>query len=86
MSQQIRLWVYCAVELIVVAETMSGRGSLANFVVFMLVGALFYAEICPLCGRLCWWEVSALKKWPNALWIGPECRCQDSRSRSIGEL
>lgn len=74
-----RLWVYCALEVLILVPMMSGGGSLANFVMFMLVGALFYLEICPRCGRLCWWEVSAFKKWPNALWIGPECRCQHSQ-------
>jgi hypothetical protein len=79
LAQQIRLWLYCTIEVIIVARAMSGRGDLASFVIFMLVGALFYIEICPVCGRLCWWELNALKKWPNALWIGRECRLKHSQ-------
>lgn len=47
---------------------------MAEFVMFMLIGGLFYTEVCPVCGRLCWWELNLLRKWPNALWIGAECR------------
>jgi hypothetical protein len=72
--QQIRLWIYCILLVLIVARTWSHRGSLAEFVMFCLVGALFYLEICPVCGRLCWWEIDALRRWPNALWIGSDCR------------
>jgi hypothetical protein len=54
----------------------STHGGLADFVMLILIGALFYAEVCPICGRLSWWELNALRKWPNALWIGSECRRQ----------
>ena len=72
--QQMRLWVYCVLWLLVLVRSWSGNGGLPEFLMFCLIGALFYLEICPVCGRLCWWEIEALRKWPNALWIGPECR------------
>lgn len=72
--QQVRLWVYCVLLVLVMLRVWSGRGGFPEFLMFCLIGALFYMEICPVCGRLCWWEIDALKKWPNALWIGRECR------------
>ena len=72
--QQMRLWVYCVLWLLVMVRIGSGKGGLPEFLMFCLTGALFYMEICPVCGRLCWWEIDALRKWPNALWIGAECR------------
>jgi hypothetical protein len=75
-AQQVRLWIYTALIVLVVVRAWSGKAGLAEFFMFMLIGVLFYSEICPVCGRLCWWELNALRKWPNALWIGPECRQQ----------
>ena len=75
-AQQVRLWIYTALIILVIVRGWSGNGGLAEFVMFMLIGVLFYSEICPVCGRLCWWELNPLSKWPNALWIGPECRQQ----------
>jgi hypothetical protein len=72
--QQMRLWLYCVLLVLVMVRIWSGRSGFPEFLIFCLVGALFYMEICPVCGRLCWWELSALRKWPNALWIGAECR------------
>ena len=72
--QQMRLWVYCVLMVLIMVRGLSGRAGLSEFVMFCLIGALFYMEICPVCGHLCWWEFDALRKWPNALWIGPECR------------
>jgi hypothetical protein len=73
-AQQMRLWVYCVLLVLVVLGLWTGRAGFPEFLTFCLIGALFYMEICPVCGRLCWWELHAVKKWPNALWIGPECR------------
>lgn len=80
--QQVRLWLYTVLFVLVVVRFMNGDGDLIGFAMFVLVGALFYSEVCPVCGRLSWWEVSPLRKWPNALWIGAECR----RSGDQGEL
>lgn len=85
LAQQVRLWIYTALIVLFMVRVWSGNGGLAEFVMFMLIGALFYSELCPVCGRLCWWEVNPLRKWPNALWIGPECRqqrCGDDGSPS----
>lgn len=68
-----RLWVYCVLAVLAMLRVWSGRGGFPEFLMFSLIGALFYMEICPVWGRL-WWEINALRKWPNALWIGPECR------------
>jgi hypothetical protein len=85
--QQMRLWVYCILLLLLMARVWSGNGGLPEFLIFGLICALFYMEICPVCGRLCWWEMNALRKWPNALWIGPECRRGDAETnRSSSEL
>lgn len=73
-AQQIRLWIYAALFVLVMIRVWSGNGGLAEFVTFILIGGLFYSEVCPVCGRLCWWELSPMRKWPNALWIGAECR------------
>ena len=72
--QQMRLWVYCVLVVLVLVRVWSGRGGFPEFLMFCLTGTLFYLEICPVCGRLCWWEIGLLRKWPNALWIGSECR------------
>lgn len=78
--QQMRLWVYCVLFVLVMLRVWSGRGGLPEFLALCFIGALFYMEICPVCGRLCWWEIDALRKWPNALWIGPECRCKSAEA------
>jgi len=72
--QQMRLWLYSVLLVGVALRLGGGAATFADFVAFCLIGALFYLELCPVCGRLCWWEVSALQKWPNALWIGSDCR------------
>jgi hypothetical protein len=73
-AQQVRLWLYTALLVLVVTRVMSRDSGLAEFVMLVLIGALFYSEVCPVCGRLSWWEFSPLRRWPNALWIGAECR------------
>jgi hypothetical protein len=75
-AQQVRLWIYTALLVLLVIRVRSTNVGLVEFVTFMLIGALFYAEVCPVCGRLSWWELNPLRKWPNALWIGAECRQQ----------
>jgi hypothetical protein len=77
-AQQVRLWVYLILLLIIVFQASTGMEALAVFVMFMLIGALNYMEICPVCGSLCWWELPLNRKWPNTLWIGPECRASQA--------
>lgn len=72
--QQMRLWVYCVLLLLVMVRIWSGKGGFPEFLMFCLIGALPYMEICPVCGRLCWWEIDTTRKWPNVFWIGSECR------------
>jgi hypothetical protein len=74
LAQQIRLWIYGALLVLVILRAWNGAAFLPEVLMFCLIGLLFYSEICPVCGRLCWWELSPLEKWPNALWIGRECR------------
>ena len=78
--EQMRLWVYCVMVMLVVVRSCSGMGASPEFVMFGLVGVLFYTEFCPVYGRLCWWELSALRKWPNVLWIGIKCRHHSSEA------
>lgn len=75
--QQLRLWAYLALLVLVVFRFGSATGTLTDFIMFMVIGALFYLEICPVCGRVCWWELSLLRKWPNAFWIGTVCRREE---------
>ena len=70
-AQQIRLWVYSVVVTLSVFQSFAKRVTATDFAIFMLVGSLFYLEICPKCGRLAWWET---KRWPNAFWISSRCR------------
>jgi hypothetical protein len=82
--QQLRLWAYLALLVVLVFFRLgSGTATLTDFIMFMVIGALFYLEVCPVCGRLCWWELSPLRKWPNVLWIGSACRketCDETAS------
>jgi hypothetical protein len=70
-AQQLRLWIYTSVEILIVVSGASSGMTATNFAVFMFVGALFFLEVCPVCGRLAWWETDC---WPNALWISSQCR------------
>lgn len=82
LAQQLRLWIYCLVLILIVIHASSGKVGLIDVLMFMLIGALFYMEICPVCGRLSWWEQSALQKWPNALWIGSQCKHRSEEENS----
>ena len=80
--QQLRLWLYCLLLALVLIRAWGGWHSFSEFVLFCLLGALLYMEVCPVCGRLCWWELNVRQRWPNALWIGAECRRQHSEVTS----
>ena len=49
LAQQLRLWIYTALMLLVVVRAFGGRLGLLEFVMFMLVGLPFYLEVCPVC-------------------------------------
>ena len=70
-AQQIRLWIYLAVEGLIIFHAFSVRLTATEFAAFTLVGLLFFLEICPVCGRLAWWETN---RWPSTLWISPRCK------------
>jgi len=70
-AQQIRLWIYWIALALMVIQSFSRPFTATDFAVFMLVGALPFLEVCPVCRRLAWWESN---KWPNALWISTRCR------------
>jgi hypothetical protein len=73
--QQLRLWIYTIIEALLVYEGASGGMTAIDFTIFVFVGALFFLEVCPVCGRLVWWETN---RWPNALWISSQCRASSS--------
>lgn len=70
-AQQLRLWIYILVEILIISQILSHKASGIEFFIFMLVGSLFYLEICPVCGHLAWWETN---RWPNAFWISARCK------------
>ena len=71
MFQQVRLWVYVILLILTAIRIWQGSAGAIDFILFSVVLALPYLELCPACGRLAWWETKA---WPNALWIGRTCR------------
>lgn len=81
-AQQIRLWIYVIVLILSTFQSFTSRFTFVDFIVFMLVAALFYLEICPKCGRLAWMEK---KRWPNALWISSRCRREASADLGTGD-
>jgi hypothetical protein len=74
--QQTRLWVYYLQLLFIIIRSLSNRLDFSQGILFCVLLVLPFLEICPVCGRVCWWESS--RRWPNQLWIGRECRRERS--------
>jgi hypothetical protein len=69
--QQLRLWIYATIMVLLVLAMWGPQERIFEFVAFCLICLLPFLEICPVCGGIAWFDQN---KWPNALWIGAKCR------------
>ena len=69
--QQIRLWVYVILLVLLILSIWDRHADFVAFLMFAIVLFLPYLEVCPTCGKLAWLEGG---RWPNVLWIGAACR------------
>ena len=72
-AQQIRLWIYVCLFLLVMVETWRDRHSAIPFFIGAIALLLPWLEICSQCGRHVWRERGWLGSGP--LWIGACKNC-----------
>ena len=57
--QQIRLWVYVILLVLLILSIWDRHADFVAFLMFAIVLFLPYLEVCPTCGKLAWWEGAA---------------------------